>query len=63
MTILGLIFNMIGVVILGLQPTAAYYDTGIHPRIAWLDLSGWTFLFIGFGLMLYNELRKNKAKK
>ena len=54
---------MIGVVILGLQPTAAYYDTGIHPRIAWLDLSGWTFLFIGFGLMLYNELRKNKAKK
>ena len=54
----GLILNMIGVLILGLQPEVTLWDTGTGPKLAWLNTLGWVFLFFGFGLILFVECRK-----
>lgn len=62
MTILGLIFDMIGAVILGFQPQLTLWDTGTCPRIIWLNALGWGFIFIGFGLILISELLHKKGR-
>ena len=60
MSILGLIFNMIGIVILGFQPQVTLWDTGIRPKIIWLNILGWGLMFVGFGLMLISELLQKR---
>ena len=56
MSILGLIFEIIGVVILALQPQVTLWDTGTRPAIMWVNFTGWGFMLVGFGLMLISEL-------
>ncbi|MCX5698329.1 MAG: hypothetical protein NTX01_01335 [Candidatus Omnitrophica bacterium] len=63
MSILGLIFNMIGVAILGFQPQVTLWGSGIRPKIILLNILGWGFMFAGFGLMLISEvLQKSRSR-
>ncbi|MFH1198825.1 MAG: hypothetical protein V1650_01495 [Candidatus Omnitrophota bacterium] len=53
---------MIGVVILGFQPQATLWGTGVRPKIIWLNILGWGFMFVGFGLMLISVTLSRKKK-
>ena len=58
MTILGLILNMIGVAIVGLQKYDTPFDGGNVPRNPRLNKIGWISMFLGFALMLIAEIKK-----
>lgn len=61
MTILGLILDMVGALILGFEPQLTLWDTGTH-QIVWLHYLGWGFIIIGFGLVLVSELLQKKGR-
>jgi hypothetical protein len=49
---IGLIFNILGVIILGFQPNVTLWETGIKPKYAFLNILGWGLLGVGFLLQL-----------
>lgn len=63
MKITGLILNIIGVVIVGFQPMSGTYDTIGLPDYPILNRIGWGFLLIGFGLMLFSEIKEKLYEK
>ena len=48
----GLVFNIIGVAILGFQPLELWVSAGIKPKHNFLNVLGWSFLGLGFLLQL-----------
>jgi hypothetical protein len=59
---IGLVFNMIGVAILGFQPQVTLWDVGTAAKYPGLNILGWGLLFFGFLMMFLVEAKIDKKK-